>query len=273
MTATLRLSCFVIVPLLLLSSWLNPVNAQPLDYDKAMGDIMTSHMPDYPESAIKAFDKLFSGTNVDDLPARTRFLYDYYYGNCLMGGSPDDAIEYFKRAWNVACSYPEVGIRNAWALDAEMSLADLYLAKGSDEYVAGAMLLYNDVITVGISLLDNPAVGALVVRALIEEAGMGVKMWFDEGWVRKIWIQARDIALELDDETICSYYVSCVLRYYCDLGDYDTALSFMEDAWNKGISKDDASSASEYARVLHLLSGITSERQGVAEQHSVKQSR
>ena len=236
----------VVLIILLLCSLSNMLIAQSLDYNKAMNDIMSNYLSDYTTPTIKALDKLFSGKNVDELPAQTRFFYYYYYGCCLVNNTPDDAIKYFVQARNVAYSYQEVGIRNSYALDAERILANLYLAKGSDEYTAGAMLLYNDVITVGISLFNDSNIGGLVVQALIEEANMGVKIWLDEDWIRKIWIQARDLALELNDGTIYSYYILNVLKYYCDLGDYDTALSFMEDAKNKEILNVDASSYCQY---------------------------
>ena len=236
----------IVLFVLILSGWSSLSSAQPLDYGKAMDDIMESYISDYPEPTIKAFDKLFAGTNVDELPATTRFFYYYYYGNCIADSDPDDAIEYLTQARTVAYSFPEVGIRNSFALDAERGLADLYMAKGTEEYVALAMLLYNDIITVGISLLDNPDIGGLVVQSLIEEAKLGVKIWEDPEWVKKIWIQARDLALELNQGNYYSYYILSVLKYYCDLGDYDTALSFMEDAKNKEILEIDASSKIKY---------------------------
>lgn len=230
----------------LLSFGFNLSFAQSLDYEKAMDDIMSSYLPDYPEPTINAFDQLFSGTNVDELPIWTRFFYYYYYGNCLEQINPEDAIEYLTQARKIAYSYQEIGIRNQFALDAEKSLADLYLAKGTEEYSAGAMLLYNDIITVGISLLNNPYIGGLVVLSMIEEAKMGVKTWQDPDWVKKMWIQVRDLAIELNDGTYYSYYVLNVLKYYCDLGDYDTALTFMEDAHNKELSKVNVSSYCQY---------------------------
>lgn len=227
---------------LLFLSCPNGLLAQPLDYDKAMDEIMAGFLQDYPEPTIKALDQLFAGSNVEELPAQTRFFYYYYYAGCLTDSHPDDAIEYFTQARKVAYSSRDVGIRNAYAIDAERALADLYLAKGTDEYVAGAMLLYNDIITVGISLLSNPDIGSLVVQSLIEEAKMGIKTWIDEEWVKKMWIQARDLALELNDGATYSYYLLAVMKYYCDLGDYDTALSFVEDAKNKDILQVNASS-------------------------------
>ncbi len=226
----------------MLTLWPNLLFAQSVDYETAMDDIMSNYLPDYPEPTTKALDRLFSGANVDELPANTRFLYYYYYGGCLADDNPDDAILYLTQARKVAYSCPEVGIRNAYALDAERALADLYLAKGTDEYSAFALILYNDVITVGISLLNDPDIGSLVVQAFIEEAKMGVKIWMDPEWVKKIWIQVRDLALELNNGKSHSYYVLNVLNYYCDLGDYDTALSFMEDAKNKDILEVDVTS-------------------------------
>lgn len=240
---------------LLLLSLPNRLLAQPLDYDKAMDDIMAGYLPDYPEPTIKALDQLLAGANVEELPAQTRFFYYYYYAGCLTDNHPDDAIEYFTQARKVAYSSQDVGIRNAYALDAERALADLYLAKGTEEYVAGAMLLYNDVITVGISLLSNPDIGSLVVQSLIEEAKMGIKIWLDEEWVKKMWIQARDLALEINDGATYSYYLLNVMNYYCDLGDYDTALSFVEDAKNKDILQVNASSFCQHISDVKRLVG------------------
>ena len=254
MTKTLYFAKFVLV-VGLLSSWSNLLIAQPSDYDKAMDDIMSLHLPDYPEPTIKALDQLFAGTNIEELPASTRFLYYYYYGGCLAESAPDVAIEYFTQARKVAYSFQEVGIRNAYALDAETALADLYLAKGTEEYVAGAMLLYNDVITVGISLLSDPDIGSIVVQSLIEEAKMGVKKWLDAEWVRKMWIQARNLALELNDGPTYSYYLLSVMKYYCDFGDYDSALSFVEDAKNKDILEVNASSFYQHIVDAKRLAG------------------
>ena len=227
----------LVVSLLALAS--NLSNAQPLDYEKAMDDIMDSYLSDYPEPTLKALDKLFDGVNINELPAKTRFFYYYYYGGCLVDKNHSDAEEYLTEARKVAYSNPEVGIRNKFALGAEKSLADLYLSKGTEEYSAAAMLLYNDIITVGISLLEDIDIAGMVVMSWIEEAKMGVKTWMDPDWVKKIWIQTRDLALEINDGTYYSYYVLNVLNYYCDLGDYDTALAFMEDAKNKEILKVD----------------------------------
>ena len=69
----------IVLFVLILSGWSSLSSAQPLDYGKAMDDIMESYISDYPEPTIKAFDKLFAGTNVDELPATTRFFYYYYY--------------------------------------------------------------------------------------------------------------------------------------------------------------------------------------------------
>lgn len=259
MIKTLHYARIALVGLLLLS-WPNRLLAQPLDYYKAMDDIMADYLPDYPEPTIKALDQLFAGTNVEELPAQTRFFYYYYYAGCLTDNHPDDAIEFFTRARKVAYSSQDVGIRNAYALDAERALADLYLAKGTDEYVAGAMLLYNDVITVGISLLSNPNIGCFVVQSLIEEAKMGVKTWLDEEWVRKMWIQARDLALELNDGTTYSYYLLNVIKYYCDLGDYDTALSFVEDAKNKDILQVNATS---YCQHISDVKGLIGQSESI----------
>ena len=228
--------------------------AQPIDYDNVMNDIMENHISDYPEPTIKAFDQLFIDIVIEELPVETQFFYHYYYGGCLADNNADAAIEHFKQARKIAYSYPEVGIRNVFALDAEMSLADLYLAKGTDEFRALAMILYNDIITVGISLIKNTDIGGLVVQSLIEQAKMGKDVWLDDEWVKKMWIQARDLAIEINDRTYYSYYVISVLKYYCDLGDYDTALSFMKDAKNKEILEVDAASycqkISEIKRLL-----------------------
>ena len=60
---------------LLLLSLPNRLLAQPLDYDKAMDDIMAGYLQDYPEPTIKALDQLLAGVNVEELPAQTRFFY------------------------------------------------------------------------------------------------------------------------------------------------------------------------------------------------------
>ena len=216
--------------------------AQSIDYDKAMDDIMSNHIKDYPEASIRAINKLFEGVNINSLPAETQFLYYYYLGGCYSEANrDDDAIQYLTEARKIAYSNREVGIRRADALDAEGQLADLYMLKNTEESRAEALLLYNDIITVGVFLIKNPGVGLSVVMALIEEAKAGVARWKDPEWVKKIWIQARDLAIEINDSTAYSYYVLNVLNYYCDLGEYDTALSFMEDAKNKEILRLDAS--------------------------------
>lgn len=216
--------------------------AQPIDYGKAMDEIMSNHIDDYPEASIRAINKLFEGVNIDGLPAETQFFYYYYLGGCCSEANlDDDAISYFTEARKIAYSNPDVGIRNAYAIDAEGQLADLYMSKSTEEYRALALLLYNDIITVGISLIKNPDIGLFVVQALIEEAKAGVAMWKDPEWVKKIWIQVRDLALEINDSTAYSYYVLNVLNYYCDIGEYDIALNFMEDAKNKEILELNAS--------------------------------
>lgn len=216
--------------------------AQSIDYDKAMDEIMSNHIDDYPEASIRAINKLFEGVNINSLPAETQFFYYYYLGGCYSDANrDDDAIRYYTEARKITYSNREVGIRNAYALDAEGQLADLYMLKNTEESRAAALLLYNDIITVGVSLIKNPDIGLFVVQALIEEAKAGVAMWKDPEWVKKIWIQARDLAIEINDSTAYSYYVLNVLNYYCDLGEYDTALSFMEDAKNKEILELDAS--------------------------------
>lgn len=217
--------------------------AQSVDYDKAMDEIMSNHIDDYPEASIRAINTLFEGVNINSLPAETQFFYYYYLGGCYSAANrDDDAIQYFTEAREIAYSNREVGIRNVYAIDAEGQLADLYMSKNTEESRAVALLLYNDIITVGISLIKNTDIGLFVVSALIEEAKAGVAMWKDPEWVKKIWIQARDLAIEINDSTAYSYYVLNVLNYYCDLGEYDTALSFMEDAKNKEILEIDASS-------------------------------
>lgn len=236
----------IILCFILLSLWPKDMVAQVIEYDKALDEIMANHMSDYPEPTIKALDRLFVGTTIDELPAETQFFYHYYYGGCLAENNADAAIGHLTQARNVAYSCRNVGIRNMYALDAEKILADLYLAKGTYEYKVAAMFLYNDVITVGVSLLEYSYVGGLVIQALIELAKMGVEVWLDGDWVKKMWIQARDLAMEINDETYYSYYVLNVLKYYCDQEDFDTALSFMEDARNKDILMVDVASYCQY---------------------------
>ena len=232
MTKVLSFTRFAFV-VSLLSFASNLSYAQTLDYEKAMDEIWDNYLSDYPEPTIKALDQLFTGVNVDELPAKTKFLYYYFYGICFMEISPDDAVTHLTQARKIASSNREVGIRNAIALTAEKYLADLALAEGTEEAIAEALLLYNDVIVVGISLLNNPDIGRLVVMSMIEEAKMGVKLWEDPEWVKKMWLKARDIALEVNDGGVYTYYVLNVCHYYCDLGEYDIALSFIEDAKNK----------------------------------------
>ena len=221
--------------------------AQSIDYGKAMDDIMSNHIDDYPEASIRAINKLFKGVSIEGLPAETQFFYYYYLGGCCSEANLDDkAISYFTKAREIAYSNPDVGIRNVYAIDAEGQLADLYMSKDTEEYRALALLLYNDIITVGISLINDPDIGSFVVHALIEEAKAGVAMWKDPEWVKNIWIQARDLAIEINDSIAYSYYVLNVLNYYCDLGEYDIALSFMEDAKNKEILELDASSSCDW---------------------------
>lgn len=62
-----------------------------------------------------------------------------------------------------------------------------------------------------------------------------------EEYRQSAWIQVRDLALEINDSTAYSYYVLNVLNYYCDIGEYDIALNFMEDAKNKEILELNAS--------------------------------
>ena len=240
---------------MLISCWSEFLLAQSIDYDKALDNIMANHLSDYPEPTINAFDHLFADTVIEELPAETQFFYHYYYGSCLANSNSDAAIEHLTKARKLAYSYREVGIRNVYALDAERALAELYIEKGTAEHRALAMLLYNDIITVGISLLKNADVGGLVVESLIEEAKMGIEVWLDEEWVKKMWILARDLAIEINDGTYYSYYVLSVLKYYCDQGDYDTALTFMEDAKNKEILKVDAESFCQHiSDIKRLLS-------------------
>ena len=217
--------------------------AQSIDYDKAMDDIMSNHIDDYPEASIRAINKLFEGVNIEELSAGTQFFYYYYLGGCYSEAHrDDDAIQCFTEARNIASSNSEVGIRNVYALDAEGQLANLYMSKDTEESRALALLLYNDIITVGISLIEDSHIGLFVVQALIEEAKAGVATWWDPEWVKKIWLRARDLAIEINDSTAYSYYVLNVVKYYCDLGEYDTAINFIEDAKNKEILTLDASS-------------------------------
>lgn len=218
--------------------------AQSINYNKAMDDIMANHIDDYPEASIRAFDKLFEDVNIVSLPAETQFFYYYYLGGCYYDAKQDDnAITYLSNARNIAYSNYELGIRNKYVLDAEYCLADLYISKDTYEYRALAWLLYNNTITIGVSLIEHDSYnGNLVVMALVEQAKMGVEFWWDAEWVKKIWLRARDLAIEINDSTAYSYYVINVVKYYCDLGEYDTALSFMEDAKNKEILEIDASS-------------------------------
>lgn len=248
----------IVLYFILIFCWSNFAHAQSVDFEKAMDDIMANHISDYPDPTIKALNQLFKDTEIAALPAETQFFYHYFYAGCLADNNADAAIEHFKQARKIAYLYPEVGIRNVFALDAEMSLADLYVSKETDEYRAMAMLLYNDIITVGVSLLGNTDVGGLVVQSLIEEAKMGVEVWLDEEWVKKMWIQARDLAIEINDGTYYSYYVLSVLKYYCDQGDYDTALAFMEDAKNKEILKVDAES---YCQHISDIKGLLTQNE------------
>lgn len=211
------------------------VAAQSVDYEHAISNIMEDYLEDYPEPTINSLDALFAGINVDELSPTIRFLYYYYYGGCLAKINPEDAILYLTQARQIACMYREVGIRNSLALDAERALAELYFAKGTTEFEAAAMLLYNDIVTVGVSLLDDPQIGFLVIDSLIEQAKTGVKFWLDPNWVEKIWIFIRDLSIELEDSKCYTYYVLNVLKYYCTIGDYGKALSFMNDAKNKEI--------------------------------------
>ena len=160
--------------------------AQSINYDKAMDEIMANHIDDYPEALIRAINKLFEGVNINSLPAETQFFYYYYLGGCYSDANrDDDAIRYYTVARKIAYSNREVGIRNAYALDAEGQLADLYMLKNTEESRAAALLLYNDIITVGVSLIKNPDIGLFVVQALIEEAKAGVALWKDPEWVKK----------------------------------------------------------------------------------------
>ncbi|MBQ3187981.1 MAG: tetratricopeptide repeat protein [Bacteroidaceae bacterium] len=211
--------------------------AQLIDYGKEMDEIMSNYIDDYPEKSIRAFDKLFDGVDVSSLSVETRFFYYYYLGGCYSDANRnDDAIRCLIEALKIASSSNEVGVRNVYALEAESLLADLYMSKNTEEDRTAALLLYNDIITIGVSLINNADIGLSVVTALIEEAKAGATMWKeDPEWVKKIWIQARDLAIEINDSTAYSYYVLNVLNYYCNLGEYDIALDFMEDAKNKEI--------------------------------------
>lgn len=235
---------------MLSSLWPILSSAQSVDYQKAMDDIMDNHLSDYPEPTIRALDRLFAGTEIDSLPAETQFLYHYYYAGCLVENAPDAAIDHLTQARKIAYLDREVGIRNVLTLDAEISLAELYVSKGTDASKAVGMFLYNEIITIGVSLLENPYVSELVVLSLIELAKLGVKVWLDDEWVKKIWIQVRDLVMEINDPTFYSYYVLGVLKYYCDHGEYDAALTFMEDAKNKGILNAD------YASVFQHISDV-----------------
>ena len=226
--------------------------AQTVDYQKAMDNIMEDSLDDYLEPTILALDKLFDGVDIGALPAETRFFYYAYYGHCLAELKPDKAIEYLINA-NIISHDELKQIRNSSALGVMKEIADLWMASSSEEYRANALFLYNEIITIGVSLLSNTEIGGLVVTSLIEEAKMGVKTWLDDEWVKKLWIQARDLAVEIDDATYYSYYVLSVLKYYCDLGEYDTSLFFMEDAINKDILKVDVSSFCEYIKKTKQL--------------------
>lgn len=252
MNKLLKYVITVLLALFLLSLQ-NLLYSQPMDYKKAMNDIMENYLPDYPAPAIKAFEQLFSDVDVDELPAEVSFLYHYYYGSILAENHPDTAIAYLTKARIIASSNRKIGIRCVEALNAEKYLADLYRAKHSDESVAAAMCLYSDIITVGISLLKDSDVCGLVILSMIELAKLGVEFWKDPDWVEKIWIQVRDLALEINDGSYYSFYVLSVLKYYCDLGNYDTALSFMEDAKNKDMLQVDASSFCQYIRDIKVL--------------------
>lgn len=235
--------------------------AQSIDYDKAMDDIMSKYINDYPNATIRAFNSLFDGVDIDKLPVETRFFYYYYYGTCLSeDNQKGDAIWYLTKARKIAYSNCEVGIRNVYALDVEGQLADLFMSQDTEEGRAAALLLYNDLITVGISLIKNPNIGLFVVQALIEEAKAGVDLWGDPEWVKKIWIQARDFAIEINDSTAYSYYVLSVLNYYCDIGEYDTAISFMEDAKNKDLLELDAS---EYHGLINETISYIAQRETI----------
>lgn len=227
--------------------------AQSIDYEQAMNDIMDNYLSDYPEPTIKALDQLFAGVDISELPVWTSFLYYYYYGGCLAEIRPDDAIKYLVEARKIATTEQGIGVHNINAVDAEMILADIYMAMGTEESKAAALFLYNDIIVVGISLFTDPDYAHYVILSLIAQAEMGEKLWRDPEWVKKLWIQVRDFALELNDSTYYSYYVLNVLKYYCDLGDYDTALSFMEDAKNKEILEVDASSYCRYIQEVKTL--------------------
>lgn len=172
---------------------------------------------------------MFSGINVDDLPVETCFKYYYYYGACISDINPESAIKLLSRARTIASSSTQIGLRNAWAIGAEIRLADLHMKIGTEEHIADAFLLYNDIVTVGISLLNDSDVAIYVVKSLIEQAKMGVGIWKDEEWIKKIWIQARDLALEINDASAYSYYIINVLNYYCDRGEYDYAINAVKN--------------------------------------------
>ena len=243
----------IILSIISLMCLYNRSLAQSIDYEQAMNDIMDNYLSDYPEPTIKALDQLFAGVDISELPVWTSFLYYYYYGGCLAEIRPDDAIKYLVEARKIATTEQGIGVHNIYAIDAEKILADAYMTMETEEAEAAALILYNDIIVVGISLFDDPDYAPYVILSLMSQAKMGEEIWRDPEWVKKLWIQVRDFALELNDSAYYSYYVINVLKYYCDLGDYDTALSFMEDAKNKEILEVDASSYCRYIQEVKTL--------------------
>ena len=148
----------IIISLTLFS--INLSVAQSVDYDQAMDDIMSTYLSDYPDPTIKSLDRLFDGVDIESLPAEIKFLYYYYIGICYADANRvDDAIISLVKAREIAYSNFEIGIRNIYAIDAEFQLAELHKMKGTEEHRATALLLYNDVITVGISLIEDPDIG------------------------------------------------------------------------------------------------------------------
>lgn len=214
--------------------------AQDLDYETAMDDIIANQISDYPEATVHALDELFEGVDVENLPVWERFLYYYYYGMSISDIDADKGIRYLTKARTVAASTQTIGLRNTLALDAECQLADLHmsLANGFDEQLSAAMILYSDVITVGVSLLDDPDILQLVIRSFIEQAKVGTLVW-DDRWIEMLWMKARNLALEFNDSAAYSYYVINVMNYYCDRGDYDTAMTFLKDARKKELLQVD----------------------------------
>lgn len=197
-------------------------------------------IPDYTEPTIRALDELFDGVNIDDLPPYTQFTYYRYYGSCLADRNPQKAVDYLRQARKIARSNSEVGVTNIQYLDGLNILANLCTNIGTNESKAAGVLFHNEVISIGISWFRETEIGGIVISSLIEQAKAGTSFWNDAEWVEKLWMRARDLALELNDATYYSLYVIGVMNYYCDLEEYDKALSFLNDAINKEILLIDA---------------------------------